>query len=94
MHTFEHRLNCLYTWRQQAKKGKAQKNTVQMRHSCALFDALSIFVEYAATRRRYMMQMREHLFPLSITDGEGARGQERYGVSLQRPAILRKALPD
>jgi hypothetical protein len=26
---------------QQAKK---QKNTAQMRHSCALFDALSIFV--------------------------------------------------
>jgi hypothetical protein len=28
----------------QAKKPKSQKNTVQMRHSCALFDALSSIV--------------------------------------------------
>src|SRR6266436_3236965 len=26
------------------EQGKIQKNTAQMRHSCALFDALSIFV--------------------------------------------------
>jgi hypothetical protein len=29
-----------------------QKNTVQMRHSCTLFDAVSIFVQCSATRRR------------------------------------------
>jgi hypothetical protein len=40
LHTFEHRL----IWRQQAKKGKNPKNTAQMRHSCALFDAISIFM--------------------------------------------------
>src|SRR5260221_614865 len=51
MHTFENRLSWLYTWRQPGKKRE------QMRHSWALFDALSIFVECVTTRRRYMLQM-------------------------------------
>jgi hypothetical protein len=36
LHTFEHRLIWLYTWRQQARKGENPKNTAQMRHSCTL----------------------------------------------------------
>ena len=34
------------------KQAKKQKNTAQTRHSCTLFDALSIFMECSATRRR------------------------------------------
>ena len=63
LHTFEHRLSRLYTWRQRAKKGKSQKNTVQMRHSCTL-----------SGRKQPQALIRQHLFPLSIKDGEGARG--------------------
>ncbi len=48
---------------------------VQMRHSCTI-----------SGRKQPEKVIRRHLFPLSIKDGEGARGQERYGVSLQRPA--------
>jgi hypothetical protein len=44
LHTFEYRLIWLYTWRQQARKGKTQKNTMQMRHICIVFDAKSIFM--------------------------------------------------
>src|SRR5216683_2550921 len=40
---------CVMLCNEQAKK---QKNTAQTRHSCALFDALSIFVQCCATRRR------------------------------------------
>jgi len=36
-------------WQKQAKN---KKNTAQTRHSCTLFDVLSIFVECSATRRR------------------------------------------
>jgi len=40
---------CVMLCNEQAKK---QKNTAQMRHSCALFDVLSIFVQCSATRQR------------------------------------------
>src|SRR5712692_2935933 len=39
---------CVMLCNEQAKK---QKNTAQMRHSCALFDALSIFVQCCATSK-------------------------------------------
>jgi hypothetical protein len=35
-----------------AEASQKAKNTAQKRHSCTLFDALSIFVECSATRRR------------------------------------------
>jgi hypothetical protein len=73
--SLEYHLNWLYTWRQQVKKGKNPKNTAQMRHSCTI-----------SGRKQPEKLILQHLFPLSIFDGEGARGQERYGVSLQRPA--------
>ena len=63
MHTIQHRLIWLYTWLQQAKKGKNQKkygaNAPQLHH---------IWPQAAPGA------IRQHLFPLSITDGEGARG--------------------
>ena len=34
------------------KQAKNKKNTAQMRHSCTLFDVLSIFMQCSATRRR------------------------------------------
>jgi hypothetical protein len=62
-HTFEYRLIWLYTWRQQGKKGKNQKFTAQMRHSCTL-----------SGHKQPEALIRQHLFPLSIKDREGARG--------------------
>ena len=34
------------------KQAKNKKNTAQTRHSCTLFDVLSIFVQCSATRQR------------------------------------------
>src|SRR5215471_12050475 len=42
------------------RKGKNQKNTVHMHHSCTL-----------SGRKHPETLIRQHLFPLSITDGEG-----------------------
>src|SRR5260221_13705474 len=36
LHTLEHHLIWLYTWRQQAKQGKTPKNTAHMHHICTL----------------------------------------------------------
>ena len=72
--TFENRLSRLYTWPQQAKQGKNPKNTAQMHHSCTL-----------SGRKPHEKLIHRHLFfPLSIFDGEGARGQESSGGALQR----------
>ena len=37
-----------------------KKNSAQMRHSCALFDTLSIFVQCAATRRHQQAKKRKN----------------------------------
>jgi hypothetical protein len=63
LHTFEYRLIWLYTWPQQAKKGEKPKNTMQMHHSCTVSGC-----------KQPEKLIRQHLFPLSIKDGEGARG--------------------
>jgi len=60
--TYEYRL----IWRQQAKKGKNQKNTAQMRHSCAL-----------SGRKQPQALIRQHLFPLSILMERGPGGEAR-----------------
>jgi len=64
LHTFEHPLSWLYTWPQQEKeRGKPKiygANAPQLHH---------IWPQAAPGA------MRQHLFPLSIKDGEGARGQ-------------------
>ena len=66
MHTVEHRLIWLYTWPQQARKGKNQKNTVHMHHSCTL-----------SGRKQPEKLIHQHLFPLSITDGEGEEADKQ-----------------
>jgi hypothetical protein len=78
LHTFERRLICIYTLRQHAREKTKKyganapqlrpifrilKNMVQMRHSCAL-----------SGRKQPQALIRQHLCPLSIKDGEGARG--------------------
>jgi len=63
LHTLEHRLIWLYTWRQQAKQGENPQKYG------AHAPQLHPIWPQAATGA-----MRQHLFPLSIKDGEGARG--------------------
>ncbi len=46
------------------EREKTKKNTAQMRHSCAI-----------SGLKQPEKLIRQHLFPLSIFDGEGARGQ-------------------
>ncbi len=36
LYTLEHRLICLYTWRQQGKKREKPKNMTHMHHSCTI----------------------------------------------------------
>jgi len=70
LHTLGHHLIRLYTWPQQAKKGKTpQKIRCKMHHNYALSDR----------------KPPQEPFPPLHASGEGAKGQESYGVALQRP---------
>jgi len=79
LHALKHHLGGLYTWRQQAKRGKNPK--ICGAHAPRLHPSWPQAAPEAHA---------QPLFPLSITDGEGEEGQERDGVSLQRPVL---ALP-
>ena len=62
LYTFEYRLIWLYTWRQQAKKGKNPKKRVQMHHSCTL-----------SGPKPPEKLIRQHLFHQRWRGGQGAR---------------------